>query len=338
MKTFLIIVGIIFVLVAGALMGGYMYVNDVITSPQGTDSQQKQFIVQPGESSSEIAKRLEEAGLVKNAEIFQFYMWKQGIVSKIKTGTFLISPSLTIEQIAEKITGLGKNPDDVTVTLIEGQWRAEVASQLADKGVVQASDFMTATADASKYASQYSFLQGLPKGATLEGFLYPDTYIFSKKNSADDIVKKMLDNFQARTKDIQQSSSSLGFTFYQTLTFASILQAEASSVKDLGLVAGVFQNRMKVGMKFQSDATLHFILQDRTKKILISDTQMNNPYNLYQNEGLTPGPINSPGLDAMEAALSPTKSDYYYFLATSSGEVIYSKTGAEHNAAKAKYL
>ncbi len=338
MKTFLVIIGIVFIVLVAGLVGGYVYVNGVITSPQGAGSEQKQFIVQPGESSSEIAKRLEQAGLVKNAEIFQFYMWKQGIVSRIQTGTFLLSPNLTVEQIAEKITGVGKNPDDVTVTLIEGQWRAEVASQLAAKGLVKEPDFMAATENASEYASDYAFLQGLPKNATLEGFLYPDTYIFSKKNSAQDMVRKMLDNFQARTKDLQSASSDLGFTFYQTLTFASILQAEASSVKDLGLVAGVFENRMKAGMKFQSDATLHFILQDRTKKILISDTQMNSPYNLYQNEGLTPGPINSPGLDAMKAAFNPTNNDYYFFLATSTGEVIYSKTGAEHNAAKAKYL
>jgi UPF0755 protein len=168
--------------------------------------------------------------------------------------------------------------------------------------------------------------------------LYPDTYIFSKKNTVDEIVSKILDNFQVRTKDLQGSSTNTGFTFYQTLTFASILQAEASKVSDLGLVAGVFENRMNAGMKFQSDATLHFILQDRSKKILISDTQLNSPYNLYQNAGLTPGPINSPGIDALKAALAPTKSNFFYFLATPEGEVIYSKTGAEHNAAKAKYL
>jgi UPF0755 protein len=338
MKTFLIIVGIIVILIAGALVGGYVYVNSVITSPQGTSDMPVSFVIQPGESSSEIAERLHDAGLLKNAEIFQFYLWKQGIVSKIKTGSFSITPALNMESIAEIITGVGKNPDDVSVTLIEGQWRAEIADQLVAKGLVTKADFLAATALASKYSERYTFLQGLPKDATLEGFLYPDTYIFSKKNTVDEIVSKILDNFQVRTKDLQGSSTNTGFTFYQTLTFASILQAEASKVSDLGLVAGVFENRMNAGMKFQSDATLHFILQDRSKKILISDTQLNSPYNLYQNAGLTPGPINSPGIDALKAALAPTKSNFFYFLATPEGEVIYSKTGAEHNAAKAKYL
>ncbi len=338
MKKFLIIVGIFLVLVALGLVGSYVYVVNVINNPQGTDSAYKEFIIQPGESSSEIADRLQQEGIIKSAEIFQFYLWREGITSKIKTGSFSLSQSRRMTDIASAITGIGKNPDDVTVTIIEGQWRAEIADQLVAKGLVNKEDFLAATAKASAFASDYDFLKGLPANATLEGFLYPDTYIFSKKSSEQDIVKKMLDNFQARMKNINTSASDLGYTMYQTLTFASILQAEASSVKDLGLVAGVFKNRMDVGMRFQSDATLHFIFQDRSRRILIADTKVANPYNLYQNAGLTPGPINSPGLDAIRAALKPTKNDYYYFLATPDGEVIYSKTGAEHNAAKAKYL
>lgn len=338
MKKFLIIIGIVIVLVAAGLFSAYWYVATTIRNPQGTDTTLKQFVIQPGESSTEISQRLHDGGFIKSTEIFQYYLWKEGLVSKIKTGTFYLAPSFTMSSIASTITGKSTNPSDVGVTIIEGQWRAEIAKTLEAKGLVSQADFMTATASASKYAADYTFLQGLPKNATLEGFLYPDTYIFSKKNTADEIVRKMLDDFQIRTKDLRVTNEKTGFTFFETLTFASILQAEASSKSDLGNVAGVFMNRIKVGMKFQSDATLHFILQDRTKKILISDTQMNNPYNLYQNEGLTPGPINSPGVDALEAALDPTKNDFYYFLATPSGEVIYSRTGAEHNAAKAKYL
>lgn len=337
MKTFLIIIGILVLIIAAGLIGGSVYVNSVITSAQGTGDEQT-FVIQPGESSSDISTRLEQAGLIKSSEIFQFYLWKEGIVSKIKTGSFLVAPTQTMEEIAEKITGIGKNPDEVTVTIIEGKWRAEIAEELATKGLGSEEDFMKATQSAQLYAVDYPFLQTLPVGATLEGYLYPDTYIFSKKDSAQKIVEKMLDNFQARTKDLQTSSSQLGFTFNETVTFASILQAEASKVSDLGLVAGVFQNRINDGMKFQSDATLHFILQDRTKRILISDTQLDDPYNLYQNAGLTPGPINSPGLDAIKAALNPTENDFFYFLATSEGTVIYSKTGAEHNAAVKEHL
>lgn len=338
MKTFLIIVGVVVVLVGGGLVGGSMYVNSIIQSPQGTGSEAKLFIIQPGERSSEISQRLQDAGLIKSAEIFQYYLWKQGIISKIKTGSFLVPPTDTMEQIAEIITGVGKNPDEVTVTLIEGLRRDEIGDQLAAKGLVTKAGFVAATADASKYASQYSFLQGLPAGATLEGFLYPDTYIFSKKNTVDEIVKKMLDNFQARTKDVQTVAGPNGMSFYEVLTLASIAQAEASSKTDLGLVAGVFVNRINAGMKLQSDATLHFIFKDRSRTISIADTQMNNPYNTYQIDGLTPGPINSPGLDAISAAENPTKSGYFYFLATSDGTVIYSKTAAEHQAAKQKYL
>lgn len=338
MKKFLIIVGIFIVLVLGGLVGGYVYVVNIINNPQGTSSEWKEFVIQPGESSSQISQRLEAVGIIKNAEIFQFYLWREGITSKIKTGSFSLSASQDMNDIASMITGIGKNPDEVTVTLIEGQWRAEIGKTLESKGLVSKAQFVSATESASKYAADYAFLQGLPKNASLEGFLFPDTYIFSKKNTAEEIVRKMLDNFGRRTRDLQTASSPLGFSFYQNLTFASILQAEASKVSDLGLVAGVFENRINASMKFQSDATLHFIFQDRTRRITITDTKTNNPYNLYQNAGLTPGPINSPGLDALRAALKPTESDYYYFLATSDGTVIYSKTGAEHNAAKARYL
>lgn len=337
MKTFLVVLGVIVLLLIGGLIGGYAYVTHIINSPQGT-GEAETFLITKGEGVREIADKMVSAGLIRSAEIFQFYLWQQGYVSKIQTGSYQISPTESMKEIAAKLIGGGTNPDERRVTLIEGLRRDEIAQKIEDAGLGSASQFLSLTSSVSAW--NYPFLSSAPRNATLEGFLYPDTYVFSTKNTMQQIIKKMLDNFQTKTATLQaevNNASSIQ-DFFKLVTLASIVQAEVPHPEMQAMVAGIFYNRLRVGMKLQSNVTVNFALKNRESALSLSDISIDSPYNTYKYTGLTPGPIDSPGLSAITAVLNPTSSDYFFFLTKPDGTPVYSKTAAEHNAAKAKYL
>ncbi|MFH1392198.1 MAG: endolytic transglycosylase MltG [bacterium] len=162
----------------------------------------------------------------------------------------------------------------------------------------------------------------------LEGYLFPDTYRFYKNSTAEQAIKKMQDNFNAKVGEIS----------YDDLILASIVQKEVSNQEDMKKVAGIFLKRLKVNMPLQSDATINFITGKNLTQPSIKDTKTASPYNTYLNLGLPLAPICNPGLTAIEAVQNPEESAYWYFLTPPDIPTIYSKSLEEHNAAKAKFL
>jgi len=162
----------------------------------------------------------------------------------------------------------------------------------------------------------------------LEGYLLPDTYRFYKKSTAEQVIKKMQDNFNAKVNQID----------YSDLILASIIQKEVSDEQDMKKAAGIFLKRLKANMPLQSDATINFITGKNLSQPSIADTKTASPYNTYLNLGLPPKPICNPGLAAIEAARFPEESPYWYFLTPPGMAIIYSRNMEEHNAAKTKYL
>ncbi|HVY67933.1 MAG TPA: endolytic transglycosylase MltG, partial [Patescibacteria group bacterium] len=222
-------------------------------------------------------------------------------------------------------------------------------------GVVPADQFLKAAADFD--ASQYPILESKPKTAGLEGFIFPDTYFVSGDPSttpaelSEGIVEKALNNFSKKfTGDMQAQARRGNMSVYQIVTLASIIERETgrNAVTDeqkqaldeeRRIIAGIFYNRLNIGMPLESDATVNFITKKNTPQATASDTAIDSPYNTYKYKGLPPGPISNPSLSSIMAALYPTKSDYYYFLHKQpSGEPVYSKTYEEHLRNKAKYL
>ena len=335
MKIFLITIGVLVLLLIGGLVGGYIYVQSIIAGPQG-EGETQTFLITRGEGVKEIADALTEAKLIKSSEIFQFYLWQQGLTAKIQTGSYEIDPKNSMKVIAEKIVGGGVNPDEQRVTIIEGLRRDEVAKLLVENGLGTETEFLQLTANPKLF--DYVFLKGLPSGATLEGFLYPDTYIFSKKNTTKQMVTKMLDNFDVKTKAMRAEATAKNKNFFEVLSLASIVQAEVPHAPDQATVAGIFYNRLEIGMKLQSNVTVNFVLKNRVSALSLIDIAVDSPYNTYKYPGITPGPINSPGSSAITATLNPTASDYLFFLTKLDGTPVYSKTGAEHNAAKKEFL
>ncbi|MFA5109059.1 MAG: endolytic transglycosylase MltG [Patescibacteria group bacterium] len=196
------------------------------------------------------------------------------------------------------------------------------------------------------FSARFSFLVDKPKYYGLEGYLFPDTYRIYADSTAEEVVEKMLDNFDKKlTPAMRADIKKQGKTIYQIITMASIIEKEApidyqkTDNRDARIISGIFWNRLKIGQALQSDATLSYILNDNQPQHSGKDLVIDSPYNTYKYRGLPPGPICNPGILAIKAAIYPLATDYYYFL-TPKGkdEVIYAHTNEEHNKNKNQYL
>lgn len=187
--------------------------------------------------------------------------------------------------------------------------------------------------------ADYDFLSEKPASVDLEGFLFPDTYIFFKDATAVDIINRMLFNFDEKfTSDIRVEIEKKGKTIYEIVTMASILEKEVKTPEDMKIVSGIFWDRLEVGQPLQSCATIAYVLGEEKKQYSYEDTRAPSPYNTYTNKGLPRGPINNPGMRAITAAIYPTNTEYNYFLTDpKTGKTVFSKTIEEHEANKAKY-
>lgn len=250
------------------------------------------------------------------------------------------------ERKQERLERLAQQAEEVQVTTIEG-WRvSDIAKLLADKQLFSADDF-TKTQSKFDLADYPLIKNNKPKAASLEGFLFPDTYRLSKQSTPDMVIKKMLDNFIVKMKKagITADKDNVTITgyeqypmnFYKVLILASIIEKETggkgpmSLDEERALVAGVFYNRLIKGQALESDATVNYATGKSSPGVSAEDQAINSPYNTYKYPGLPPGPICNPSLSSVMAALHPAKTDYYYFFHKQpSGEAVFSKTFEEH--------
>jgi UPF0755 protein len=182
------------------------------------------------------------------------------------------------------------------------------------------------------WRTHYAALQDLPDGKSLEGYLFPDTYLFAPDESAENIISKMLNTFTKRVPDtLIADAKKQRSSFYEVLTLASILEEEGGTEEDRKLIADIFWKRLHDGLPLQSDATVNYALGTLKSQVSVADTQTDSPYNTYKYPGLPPTPIANPGLIALNAATYPTSNPYYYFLHNlETKQTIYAKTFEEH--------
>jgi UPF0755 protein len=221
---------------------------------------------------------------------------------------------------------------EVTITIPEGSDIYEIGDILESGLSFNRADFVKA---AEKFdTTQYDFIEN----KSLQGYLYPDTYRFFDDASAEDVIIKMVNNFQKKALPSLKATDTL--SSYQVLILASIVEKEVAIPKDRQIVAGIFLNRLKIEMKLQSDATINFVTQSGKSQSSLDDLKIDSPYNTYQIGGLPPGPITNPSVEAIKSIINPTPSDYYYFLTTRDNppKTIFSKTFEEHIKAKQQYL
>jgi len=334
----IIILAIIFFIILGF---AYWRGINISANKEGDDVY---FVIAEGESVGQIGGNLHKVGLIKSENYFKIYVRLNGYQRDLQAGEYLLSPDLNIKEIVNALAAGQSLSQEKTIKVIEG-WNIDDINEYLRKNEIITNNSFTVLAKAkvNNWPLEFSrpkFLADIPPSADLEGYLFPDTYRIYKEATAEDIIKKMLANFDMKlTNEMREEIAKKDKTIYKIIIMASLLEKEVRSYKDMKVVSGIFWDRIKNKQPLESCATLAYVLGENKKQYTVEDTKINSPYNTYQNLGLPPGPICNPGLNAIRAAIYPDFTKYNYFLSSfDNGQTIFSKTYEEHIRNKAKYL
>jgi len=284
--------------------------------------------------SAVVAEKLQEAGVIRNAHVFLWLARLTGDAGRFQSGDYRLSPSMTSREIIAHLRRGGLDGNDKTVTIPEGWTLKQIAAALSEKGVVK--DGAAFLAFVMRRDSPLSAPFPLPE-AGLEGYLFPDTYRFEANTRPEKVAQAMLDRFTTAFFDQHRAEvERSGHSLHEIVTIASLIEREAEVERDRPRIAGVIENRLAKNMKLDIDATVLYALGHHKSRVYYKDLAVDSPYNTYRHKGLPPGPIASPGLPSLMAALSPEKHDYLFYVASPDGSHIFTRTEAEHNAVVAR--
>lgn len=327
---------VVFFLIAGGplLVLGFTYglIQIFVFQPVDVSGSEVIFEIEPGERGVAIIQNLRDEGLIKNTYVFFAYSFYTGHYQQIKAGRYLLSPAMNMVEIAN-VLSRGQALPDVVLTFPEGlnlrQWQERVEENFPEVDLL--------SYKVGQFQDEFDFLADAPAEASLEGYLYPDTYYFDYQTEAEQMIGRFLLNFERQLGELIEEASLMGKDIHDLVIVASLLEKEVPA-EDQPLVAGIINRRLEIGMPLQIDATITYVTGQTTTRISIEDTQIDSPYNTYRYRGLPYGPISNFSRISFEAALYPETSDYLFYLSKPNGETVFSRTLAEHNQAKAKYL
>ncbi len=325
-KTISIAVLIILIAGASGLLGVYYYITRV-----SAVSEDRVVDVPKGKGLRTISSQLEEEGVIGSGDLFILYVVGKGWQNRLKAGEYEFKRGITISEVARKIA-----QGDVVlhkVTIPEGLTIKEIAALLGKNGVLDPDGFLTAARD----PSILEMLPGRPITG-LEGYMFPDTYTYTKGVTPEEFVRMMLTRFNKVFDSFAGLRRRVNLTDNEVITLASIIEKETAAPAERPIISAVFHNRLRLGMKLDSDPTVIYGLGDSfdgnlTKADLNTMTQ----YNTYLIKGLPPGPICNPGKESITAALSPAAVDYLYFVSRGDGTHYFSDNYADHQRAVSEY-
>ncbi|MDR0931014.1 MAG: endolytic transglycosylase MltG [Clostridiales bacterium] len=283
-----------------------------------------------GTTNAELVDILKDKGVINIPFLFKIYLRTDSNFS-LKAGDHVVLDNFSYSKIKSNMNAVPA-PDGIKIVIPEGYEVRQIADLLEENGLINRKKFYD---ELENGAFDYPFIKNISrKENRLEGYLFPATYMISQTESEHEIIDKMLNKFnQVFDLSCYNAADNLKMTSDQVITLASIIEREAQGDVDRSKVSSVFHNRLDIGMPLQSCATVQYILKERKPVLSVADTQIKSPYNTYINKGLPIGPIAAPGEKAINAALYPADTDYYYFVFTN-GKHIFSKTLEEHNRAQ----
>ena len=299
--------------------------------PASEKNQTMIFEIQPGMTLKQVALELSRQGLIRSPSAFQAITYIQAKQKRVMVGEFSLSPSMPPSKILLQITS-GKtilHP----VTIPEGYRITEIATLLHSEGLADKEFFIRQTRDKSLIRPL-----GIPADS-LEGYLFPETYHFSKFTPEKKIVQKMVDTFreQVLIPQLLMSAKKSSLSWHEIITLASLIEKETGLDSERKIISSVFHNRLRKNMRLQTDPTVIYAMEKFDGNIRKRDLKIDSPYNTYRHKGLPPGPIANPGLKSIVAAISPIESDHLYFVSRQDGSHHFSSTLIEHNRAVQKY-
>ncbi len=336
-RIVLIVVGAFLMLGVGVIVLFF----HLVAAP-GPNAEAKSVTITSGLGVRAIAEQLQAEGVVSKPYILTAYAALEGARDDFVAGTFTIPARASVRKLVD-ILATTPDTNEVTVRIPESATAKEIAAILEKADVIASVDFLAAvaTTDSRTVAPDrtYDFLRDKPASASLEGYLFPDTYRFFTDATPAHVVKKFLDTFESKvTSDILSDIRAKGRTVFAVVTLASIVDKEVRTDSDRRIAAGIFLRRMELGMALQSDATVNYVTGKQLLQPTAEDLSADSPYNTYAHKGLPPGPIGNPSLSAIRATANPEASPYLYFLHKPDGTTVFSQTFEEHVANKEKYL
>ena len=344
--------------------GGYFGYQYVQSSLQPVDASSKQYVtvqIPEGANVQTIGSTLEKSGLIKHGVIFAFYA-KYKNYSDLKSGYYNLQKSMSTEDIIHELqkggTAEAQEPALASLTIPEGYTIDQIAQAVGQlqgefKEPLTADAFLAKVQDenfiSQEVAKYPSLLESLPTKESgvryrLEGFLFPATYSIKESTTIESLIDEMLAAMDKTLAPHYSAIKSKNLTVNELLTIASLVEKEGAKTEDRKLIAGVFYNRLNLGMPLQSNIAILYAQGKLGQKISLADdagidTTINSPYNVYTKAGLMPGPVDSPSLDAIEASINQTKSDNLYFVANvTDGKVYYAATQEEHDRNVAEHV
>nr|WP_102345469.1 endolytic transglycosylase MltG [Bacillus sp. Marseille-P3661] len=345
-KIVLVILSVLIIIFLAVVIGGYLYITSALKPVDVQDESEKTVTIPIGSSVRGIAGILEENGLIKDENVFRYYV-KFKNESGFQAGDYQLSPSMEIQEIIDQLkTGKVIKEALFSITIPEGKHIEEMATIISKKTNYSVEEIMDQLNN-KDYIQQ--LMEKYPTIITeeifdpsirypLEGYLFPATYQFFEKDpSIDFIIEEMLTKTEEMVSGFTGQLEEKGLTVHKFLTMASLIEEEATQKADREKISSVFYNRLDQGMPLQTDPTVLYSLGKHSVLITYDDLEVDSPYNTYQNPGLPPGPIASPGEMSMSAAVNPSETNYLYFYSRPNGETIFSKSLNEHNRAINQY-
>jgi len=305
-------------------------------APQVMAQEGQSFEVQLGESTYDIINRLKVEGIVSDDEVLRNYLAYSGLDTSIQAGNYIFNPGMTTLQIALALQD--STPTEVVFQILPGWRTEEIAAALPTSGLSFSPESFIK--NVNNPASHFSLVLDLPSGASLEGYLFADSYRLPRQITLNEFINTLLENFQIKvSEEIRENYTSRGLSLHQAVTLASIVQREAIVEEEMPMIASVFLNRLANGTKLDSDPTVQFALgYDPVwgnwwkSPLHADDLSIDSPYNTYLYPGFPPGPIANPGLSALKAIAYPEQTNYFYFRAKCDGSGLhnFAQTFEEH--------
>jgi UPF0755 protein len=307
-----------------------------LTQPVNSFGTDKRFTIEVGETTPSVIGRLWESGLISNPAAFRTYLRYSGLDTTLQAGTYTLNPRMAPIELAQALQDA--TPKQVTFPILPG-WRIEeIAAALPTSGLSIIPEAFIQAAQSAP--AGYSFSDQIFSQNSLEGFLFPDNYVYDREITVEEMLKAMLDNFEEQvTPRLRERYQQQNLSLLEAVTLASIVQREAVAEDEMPLIASVFFNRLSIGMKLDTDPTVQYAIgyNERqntwwTNPLSLADLQFDSPYNTYLYPGLPPGPIANPSLAALRAVAFPAQTPYYYFRAgcDETGRHLFSATFEEH--------
>ncbi len=336
-KCLIIILIILFLLIGGGAAGSYFWYNSALQPVSAEDTAEaKEFIIEDGESVADVATNLEKAGLIKNALAFRIYVKLNNYSDQLKSGKYTINALMSVEEIVKKFVNGEVDENVFSLTILPGETLADIKKRLMEVGYTSEE---IDKAFNTKY--DHPVLASKPADASLEGYVFGETYEFYVGETVENILIRTFDQLQSviEKNNLEQKFAEHGLSLHQGIILASIVQKESGNLsqEDQATVAQVFYSRLEIGLKLGSDVTVTYALNqidpDRTQ---YTDNQLaltiDSCYNTRLYEGLPCGPISNPGEKALVAVANPADTSYLYFLTGDDGLMYYSSTEYEHNS------